>query len=207
MHYPFVYRKTAESLYDALIEDAFYIAMENSVDGDHNHRREAMLRYYDYAMQEAERYGALSIPGEGPIGAAIWCKPLQHHHQARLAAEKSRFLNDFMGPASLDTYRRITGFMADRTGKQVSPDGWYLSILGLAPRFQGKGRGRHLLTPVLTQTDALRRTTYLETFTPRNMRFYGGQGFKAVADFVEPFTAARYWVMVREPQDPLTGKA
>ena len=199
MNYSFEHREAAEALYDALVEDAFYAAMEQSVAGDRSDRREAMLRYYDFSMQEAGRYGALHVPIHHPMGAAVWSKPLNGEQKAPVAAQKRAFLTSFMGPASLDTYQRITRFMAAHTEKHVSPHSWYLSILGLAPPFQGQGRGGRLLRPVLDHTDKLGRPTYLETFTPRNMGFYRKQGYREVADFVEPLTQARYWVMVREP--------
>jgi hypothetical protein len=48
----FSLRVAAKALYEALTEDAFYITMEQSV--THGSAREAMIRYMDWSMVEAE---------------------------------------------------------------------------------------------------------------------------------------------------------
>lgn len=199
MNYDFTYRVLSEALYDALIDDAFYIAMENSVAGGRDQRREAMLRYYDFSMREARKYGHLVTPDGNAFGAAIWSRPLNGDRSAQMAGEKKRFLREQMGAASLDIYARITAFMARQTGTVISPDSWYLSIVGITPAFQGQGLGGTLLQPTLNRTDGLGMHTYLETFTPRNMPFYERLGFKNAGGFDEPETKSRYWVMVRGP--------
>ena len=199
MDYLFEYRALSEALYDALTEDAFYMAMEISVSGGPEQRREAMLRYYDYSMREARQYGKLYRPTGKAIGVSIWSKPVNGELSRQMAQEKKAFLRKHMGHVSLSTYTEISGFMAEQTATVVPPDSWYLSIVGIAPRFQGQGFGCSLIRPILDRTDELGRHTFLETFTPRNMRFYERLGFKDAAGFWEPATAVEYRVMIREP--------
>ena len=59
MTYEFFHKPLAEVLYAALTDDAFYVTMEASVEGEQTDRREAMLRYLDYSMKEAHAHGAL----------------------------------------------------------------------------------------------------------------------------------------------------
>ena len=202
MNYEFEYRALSETLYEALIDDAFYITMENSVAGGPDQRREAMLRYYDFSMREARKYGQLVAPDGNAFGAAIWSSQLNGDRSAQMAAEKKAFLREQMGAACLDTYSRITAFMARQTGTVIPPGNWYLSIVGIAPASQAQGLGGTLVRPTLDRTDRLGIHTYLETFTPRNMPFYERLGFKNAGGFDEPETKTRYWVMVREPSDP-----
>ena len=199
MCYPFEFRKLSEALYDALTDDAFYFAMENSVSGGPARRREAMLRYYDYSMREARKYGKLHRPNGDALGVSIWSRPVNGEMSKQIANEKKAFLREQMGDASLAKYAQITGFMAEHTATVVPPDSWYLSIVGISPPFQGQGLGGTLIQPILDRTDELGRHTYLETFTPRNMRFYRRLGFKESGAFDEPGTSARYWAMIREP--------
>lgn len=199
MNYTFEYSALSEALYDALTEDAFYIAMENSVSGGPARRREAMLRYYDYAMREARKYGKLHKPNGKAFGVSIWSRPINGMLSKQMAREKKAFLRDHMGDISLVKYAQITGFMAEQTATVVPPDSWYLSIVGIAPLFQGQGLGGRLIQPILDRTDELGHHTYLETFTPRNMRFYRRLGFQESGAFDEPVTSARYWVMIRDP--------
>lgn len=199
MNYTFECRELSETLYEALIDDAFYMTMESSVSGAPGQRREAMLRYYDFSMKEARKYGQLETPNGKSFGAAIWSRPINPDLAEQMAAEKTAFLLEQMGDTSLDTYARITAVMAQQTGTAVPPGSWYLSILGIAPSFQGRGLGRKLVQPTLDRTDKRGLHTYLETYTPRNMRFYERLGFQDAGGFDEPVTNARYWVMVREP--------
>ena len=74
MDYEFIYRYLAETLYQALTEDAFYITLEKSV--AEGSAREAMIRYMDYSMVEAAQYGKLLISSDRKSGAAIWSRPL-----------------------------------------------------------------------------------------------------------------------------------
>lgn len=199
MHYAFEYKALSETLYESLIDDAFYATLESSVSGAPDQRREAMLRYYDFSMKEARKYGQLVTPDGNAFGAAIWSRPLNGDLTEQMTIEKKAFLNEQMGDASLDIYEKITAFMAQQSAAVVPPGNWYLSIVGIAPPFQGQGLGGTLVQETLGRTDEHGLHTYLETFTPRNMRFYERLGFQDAGGFDEPGTKARYWVMVREP--------
>lgn len=199
MGYVFKYRALSEALYNALTDDAFYIAMEVSVEGKPAHRREAMLRYYDYSIQEARRYGSFFAPDGLPVGVSIWSRPVSDDHARQMSDEKQAFLKTYMGSASLEKYLQICGFMAQQAKSIISPDSWYLSIVGLAPQYQGQGRGVSLIRPILDRTDSLGCPAYLETFTRRNMQFYRRLGFEEAGGFDEPGTKARYWIMIRGP--------
>jgi ribosomal protein S18 acetylase RimI-like enzyme len=74
---------------------------------------------------------------------------------------------------------------------------WYLSILAVAPKAQGRGMGRELLRPTLAEADAREAPTYVETSTPRNLRFYQREGFRVELSYREPVSGADYWVLVR----------
>jgi ribosomal protein S18 acetylase RimI-like enzyme len=195
--YSFNYRHFAEALYQALLPDPFCIAMESSVEGSSMVKREAMLRYMDYSMKEAEKFGELFIPAKHQYGTSIWSKPLSPKLENEKKSNKELFLRTNMGEASLNTYLKITDFMSSQIESVVPSDAWYLSIIGILPEFQGKGLGADLIKPVLTKTDDLKVPTYLETFTPQNKAFYNRLGYQDVASFKEPVTNSMYWVMAR----------
>lgn len=199
--YQFARKATAEALYWALQDDAYYQAMEHSASDDAVTAKEAMLRYYDFSMMEGWRYGELVLLDDESMGAAVWSKPVDENLANQIALEKKTFLLQDMGPASLQTYQEITSFMSKHTSQVVPENSWYLSILGLAPHHQGLGLGQQLMEPILNQTDALGVPTYLETFTPRNITFYQRLGYEESASFIEPVTAAEYWVLLRQPQE------
>lgn len=199
MTYQFSYRNYAEALYRALTGDAFYITMEKSV--DRASRREAMIRYMDYSMIEAERYGKLMVPENCCFGASVWATPLDRTLESEKQLNKREFIESQMGLASLETYNAITAFMADKSAALVEENAWYLSIVGLHPHFQGKGLGPDLVTDVLHETDRLHVSTYLETFTERSIPFYRRLGYYPVEKIYEPTCQAHYWLMVRKSPD------
>lgn len=198
MSFIFKYRNYAKAIYQSLVNDAFYIAMEDSV-GNGQSSREAMLRYMEHSMTEAEKYGELYLPYEHEYGVSIWSKPLNKNLEELKSKEKKTFLLNYMGESSLKKYNAIVDFMAAQSSSLISNEFWYLSIVGILPEFQGQGLGRDLVTKILKKTDSKNIPTYLETFVPRNMSFYNRLGFKAVESFHEPTTDADYWLMIREP--------
>jgi len=194
MFYVFQYADLSEALYYALKEDAFYIAMEESADGE---GKAAMLRYMDFSMKEAAEFGRLYVPQEHRCGVSIWSKPLSAEEEAVRSAKKKSFIKEHMGQGSLETYESIVSFMSAKAEEAVTDKYWYLSILGVLPEYQGRGLGVGLVENVLKETDKIGVPTYLETFTPRNMSFYRRLGYKESASFTEPLTKTEYFIMTR----------
>ena len=144
--------------------------------------------------------GALSFSFAEPeeAGAAIWHLPQPPEVAARADAAKRAQLAALLGPQGLANYRAIVDFMAPHASRAVPPQAWYLSIVGIAPSWQGQGLGARLLAPALARATAHRRPCYLETFTPRNLPFYERLGFRPLAMHREPVTGADYWIMLRD---------
>ncbi len=199
MNYQFKYRALAEILYEALADDAFYKSLERLVSGEASTKREAMLMYMDYSMMEAETYGELFIPDTHKHGVSVWSKPIDSRTESEKKTRKNSFILLNMGQDSFDTYVEIVEFMSLKANQIIPPDAWYLSIIGLKPGFQGQGLGSTLINHVLEKTDCINISTYLETFTLRNMSFYERLGYKSIASIYEPTVDADYWIMKREP--------
>ncbi|SFD01630.1 GNAT family N-acetyltransferase [Tropicimonas isoalkanivorans] len=193
------YRRYSEALYDALREDPFYATLERRAP-DPETSRDTMLAYYDHSILEAETYGRLVLPQDGTFGASVWSVPLDSARARQKSLCKHEAIGREMGEACLQAYETMCDFMADATGPLVSERDWYLSIVGLRPKFQGQGRGADLIRPVLEDADRASVATYLETFTPANMSFYARLGYEASGCFREPLTDRDYWVMRRQPR-------
>lgn len=187
----------SSSLVDALRGDPFYRTITADLP-DEGTRREALRRYFEYSMLEGERLGCCSILPDDR-GAAVWVKPCPEGRALEEKGRKHAFLASILGPQGLADYHRIIGFMSPRSERAVGGDAWYLSILGVSPAAQGTGLGGRLLGPTLAEADAEGAVCYLETYSPRSMRFYGRLGFEQVASHLEPVTSAEYWIMVRRP--------
>jgi GNAT superfamily N-acetyltransferase len=60
---------------------------------------------------------------------------------------------------------------------------WYLSLIGVDPRHQGRGYGGALLRTWLDEVDAQSAAAYLETDRAELVPFYAGSGFRCVRSF------------------------
>jgi len=196
--YTYKYQGLALALYQALIPDPFYIELLRDITGSEQEKQEILMRYMDYSMTEGEKYGRLTIAGNPSYGAAIWSKPLDPATDNEKSLLKKDFIKTYMGETSRNAYQTIVSFMSEQLDATLQ-DAWYLSIAGIKPDYQGKGLGAGMLTEVLNETDKNEISTYLETFTPRNIRFYERMGYKITKEVAEPLTGCPYWIMVREP--------
>ena len=102
-----------------------------------------------------------------------------------------------LGAESRRVYEAIVSRMDILTSPVISGDEWYLSILGVHPSAQNNGLGKTLVEPILREADGQGITTFLETFTPRNMPFYERLGYQVTGTFDEPTTKTNYSVMSR----------
>lgn len=184
----------------ALEGDPFYLAITEEFAGDPAARRRVLERYFAYSIQEGSAIGrTVHLPNPSQ-GVAVWLLPQSSEMEARCAQAKRAFLESTLGPRGTANYYSIVGYMSGKAGLIVGDDAWYLSIIAVDPALQGRGCGPQLLAPTLSEADALGVVTYLETFSPRNPRFYERLGFVTRARFDEPTTQAQYAVMVRDPR-------
>jgi len=153
MEYRFSYRQYAEALCAALVEDAFYITLEQSVSA-RDDPRERLLRYLDYSMVEARDYGTLHFPQAHQYGVAVWSKPLTPERAALQKQAKREFLQHHMGAANAARYDDISDFMSAQSDALVDASAWYLSIVGILPAYQNQGLGAALIRPVIELADA-----------------------------------------------------
>lgn len=157
-----------------------------------------MLKYFDYSIYESQKHGEVLLPKEKAFGVSVWTKPLTENLEAKVSDEKKAFIKSELGESCLETYKKIVKFMSEKTESLIDSDAWYLSIVGVHPKYQGMGNGVKLISPILAQADQLNVPTFLETFTPRNKKFYSQLGYKEIGVFYEPTTEAEYSVMKRE---------
>ncbi len=75
---------------------------------------------------------------------------------------------------------------------------WYLPLLGVDPKWQGRGVGSALLTLKLAECDASIMPAYLETQKPQNVPYYERFGFQ-VTECIELPGTPPIWLMWRDP--------
>ena len=104
--------------------------------------------------------------------AAMWLPPGVAHDPARVAAL------DLPSDEETDKIsREVERAMASYHPKVPH---WYLWMIGVDPRCQGKGHGSALLKHMLDRCDRERMPAYLESSTPKNVPLYERHGFEVV---------------------------
>ena len=192
-----IYRDPASlAVANALAADPFYAAITAPHRGDPSHQRLVLADYFACSIEEGRRLGRVVDLAEPARGVAVWLLP--QRADARAADEKGTALRAVLGEAGIAIYGRIVAFMSRQTEGVVPAGAWYLSILAVDPSAQGRGLGRRLLEPTLAEADTAGVRCYLETFTPRTVRFYERLGFVTRATVHEPTTGAQYAILVRE---------
>lgn len=191
------YPEQAEALYQALKPDPYFTALESWAEAEDS--REAMLDYYELSMREAAAYGRLYLPESDAYGVSVWLTPLTADRAAEKKANRERFLLERFGARALARYQAVMALMSSNSEPLIDADAWYLSIVGVLPERQNRGLGASLIHPILEESDRAGVMTYLETFSPENMRFYTRLGYRTAGEFHEPQSDATYALMIRPP--------
>jgi ribosomal protein S18 acetylase RimI-like enzyme len=76
---------------------------------------------------------------------------------------------------------------------------WYLPMIGVDPRAQGKGLGAKLMRYAVARCDEDGALAYLETANLRNIPLYESFGFEVMAQF-QMGAAPRMTPMLRRPR-------
>ena len=77
---------------------------------------------------------------------------------------------------------------------------WFLQVIGISPRFQGKGFASKLLRPMLTKIDSEHLPCYLETLSEKNVSIYERFGFDIIDKSIVPQTELINLAMLRNAQ-------
>jgi len=75
---------------------------------------------------------------------------------------------------------------------------WYWGIIGVDPKFQGRGYASALIKPMLARIDQKHLPCYLETNNERNVPIFQHYGFEVVEVGTIPGTSVSNWAMLRE---------
>jgi len=192
------FEQASAALAESLLDDPFYWAITDDFGTDLAARKQALSCYFHYSLEEAERTGRCVVASDPSLGAAAWLLPRSPDAAAAESSAKSKYLASVLGPQGVENYNRIIRHMAPLATQVVPRGAWYLSIIGVLPSAQGRGLGATLLADTLAEASRSGVTCYLETFTPRNLRFYERHGFRWIADHLEPTTNTAYVVMRRD---------
>lgn len=127
---------------------------------------------------------------EGHEGAALWLKPgfepdseaLEALFDATIAEEKKPLLSEM--------FEQMAAF-------HPGEDHWYLPMIGVETRFQGRGIGSRLMEHALRLCDADGLPAYLESSNVRNIPLYEKFGFTVIGT-IRAGSAPPMYPMIRK---------
>jgi GNAT superfamily N-acetyltransferase len=160
-------------------------------------RREHVLRrvkwgFVQSAIRHQEAHGIWV--GDDLVGATLCMAPGQYPTSLIAEAWESAGCVT-AGPRAVLNFLRMRAYIAR---KHVTERHYYLFVIGVEPRFQGKGLGKALLARMHGDADAQGVASYLETDTTANVRLYEGVGYRVLTDENVPtLPALRFWTMRR----------
>jgi len=146
------------------------------------------------------RFGKVFTTAPEPLGASVWLPPDGWKVTPERAAEVGLDrLSEQIGESASERFHSVLGYGDTFHAQDVPTPHWYTMLLGVAPEGQGRGLGRALLEPILTQATADGLPCYLETTQPANVSFYKHLGFRVVREMVEPTSKLQLWTFLRSP--------
>jgi ribosomal protein S18 acetylase RimI-like enzyme len=125
-------------------------------------------------------------------GAALWLPPGVHANGEAL----ERVFRDTVSPAHLDDLLATFEQMEHRHPKEHH---WYLPMIGVEPKAQGKGLGAELLRHSVARCDHEGALAYLESSNPRNIALYLRYGFDVLGE-IRVGAAPLVTPMLRRPR-------
>jgi len=107
--------------------------------------------------------------------AALWLPPEVHPDGAAL----ERVFRDTASPEHLDD---VLGTFEKMEQSHPDEPHWYLPMIGVEPRSQGRGLGADLMRHAVARCDEEGTLAYLESSNPRNISLYRRFGFEVIGE-------------------------
>jgi GNAT superfamily N-acetyltransferase len=128
----------------------------------------------------------------GSEGFAMWLPPGMHPDEAELEALVRQSV-----PAA--RHAEIFHLIEQMGSYHPEEPHWFLSLIGVDPRCQGKGRGSALLQHMLAQCDRDGQMAYLDSSNPKNVPLYQRHGFELLGT-IEAGSCPPVYPMLRKPR-------
>ena len=133
-------------------------------------------------------------------GVAVWIPPGKSEMNNWQALSMLFALFWKCGWHRFKRHSSLFSMLDKRHHEEMTEPHWMLSLLGVAPAYQGQGVGSLLLQPVLEQADRDGLPCYLSTFSEQAVYFYQKHGFKILWQGRLSDNSPCIWTMKRKPQ-------
>jgi GNAT superfamily N-acetyltransferase len=189
--------EAAEALARAFFDDPMTVYMMP----DEAQRRDILPSFMQAGSRICLPHGEVYTTPGVVLGSANWLPPGKTEvTEDALAASGAMEVLGRVGEEGAGRFGALMAQLGDLHAAAVSPDHWYLLLLGVDPSRQGQGIGGSLIEPILRRADSEGRHCYLETMKPRNVTFYQKHGFDVVIEGDTADGGLHFWTMRRTPR-------
>ena len=129
---------------------------------------------------------------EEHAAVALWLPPGVASDEEAMAA----IAEESIAPSE---QAEVFEFLGQQAAYHPHEPHWYLPLIGVDPRHQGRGHGSALLEHALRIADQQRLPAYLEATSERNRALYGRYGFE-VTGAIQHGSSPTMWPMLRRPR-------
>ncbi len=159
----------------------------------------SLLPVYRFILNYGLLYGEVHATSSNLEGIAVWWPP----HGTNMSIWKALragvwSLSLKVNPLILLRFLPVQRVSSEAHKRRVPFPHWYLSLICVDPKHQGKGYGGTLLKSMLTRIDSERLPCYVETTNDRNVSFYEHHGFRVVETSEIQGTRIKFWAMLRD---------
>jgi hypothetical protein len=165
---------------------------------DDNKRFSKINYFWELSLRIGLKYGEVYGTSEDLEGIAIW-RPPKYVNISYWKYIKNGVIK-FPLKFGIKSTKRITFAQAVKDSIRniyMKIPYWYLEVIGVDPKHQGKGFASMLLKPMLKRIEEEQFPIWLETVLKRNVSFYEHFDFYRLEEIIIPKTNIVNWFMIR----------
>ena len=168
---------------------------------DAKRRKEALPHIFRFLLLDGISEGVVHATSERLEGVAAWFPSWKGGRSLWVLYRLGLLALYFrVGREVIKKLRFFSEFESSIRRRVAPYPHWYLSPLGVDPRFQGGGHAGKLMDAMLTRVDSENLPCCLETQNKKNIAFYRKYDFTVVDESTVPGTGVKTWVLVRKKQ-------
>jgi len=157
---------------------------------------------YEFLMRYGLKYGLVHTTSQQLEGVAIWLPSDKYAMPFwRLFLSCALFSAIRMRQKAGQRMQRLSKYIENKHKIMASFNHWYLILLGVDPKHQGKGYASKLLREMFKYTDEEGLPCYLETETGQIVSVYQYFEFRVIDELITPETDVNLWVMLWENKE------
>ena len=168
---------------------------------DANKRLAKQHYFWECTLRIGIKYGEVYGTSENLEGIAIWRPPQNVNISYWKFVKNGGFKFPFR--FGIKNTKKITFVQAVNDSIRniyMKVPYWYLDVIAVDPKFQGKGFASMLLKPMLRRIDKQNLPIWLETNLERNVQFYKHYDFTILEEIIIPNTNIVDWFMIRRSE-------